>query len=305
MAQHSSKHNVYIAGGPGGDSIGPAIHNYIAGSLGLDWTCEFLRLSDVNDVMTLFRRDDFAGGIVTMPHKRTIIPLLDSVDDFAQDIGACNVVVRTPSGKLHGTNTDWLGIRNAVNATEKNENSGQHTAVVYGAGGASRGAVYALAAGLGCSTIYIINRDDNEVAALMADVEAYRHFSRPRLVHVTSLEQAETLQCPRYIICTVPDFEPTSPTEVACRDILGQFLQRGRQQQNILLDMCYHPPVTRNIKAAMEASWTVIPGFLVSGHQFARQWELWAGRHIDSHTVLTMCNDLVRERESSKVVAAA
>jgi quinate dehydrogenase len=297
---------IYIAGGPGGDSIGPAIHNWVAGSLGLDWICEFLRFSDVNDVMTLFRRSDFAGGIVTMPHKRTIIPLLDSVDNFVEDIGACNFVVRKPNDELHGTNTDWLGIKNAIDATGSICTPSKHqTALVYGAGGASRGAVYALAAGLGCKSIYIVNRDEEEVAALMADVDAYKTTRKPQLIHVTSIEQAATLRCPHYVISTVPDFEPQSPAEITCRAMLSHFLERGRDQQNILLDMCYHPPITRNLKAGMEASWTVIPGFLVSGHQFAQQWNLWTGQRIDDQAIFSMCSTLVNERESSKAAAVA
>ncbi|KAH8804422.1 hypothetical protein F5884DRAFT_406729 [Xylogone sp. PMI_703] len=307
MSQSSEKRMIYIAGGPGGHSIGPAIHNYIADSLGLDWTCEFLRLSDVNDVMTLFRRHDFAGGIVTMPHKRTIIPLLDSVDGFVEEMGACNFVIRKSNGKLHGTNTDWIGIKNAINATENTHPllSEKHTALVYGAGGASRGAVYALAAGLSCSTIYIVNRDAQEVAALEADVDWYTSTRKPNLIHITSVEMAVTLQCPRYIISTVPDFEPISPTEITCRVILDHFLERGRDQQNILLDMCYHPPVTRNIEAGTKASWTVIPGFLVTAHQFAPQWNLWTDRSIDNDVVFTMCADLVKKLESSEATDVA
>ena len=299
---------IYIAGGPGGDSIGPAIHTHIATSLGLSWTCEFLRLSDVNDVVALFRRSDFAGGLVTMPHKRTIIPLLDSVDAFVEEIGACNFVVRRPDGHLHGTNTDWSGIKSALEAERSRSlPTTGYSAMIYGAGGASRGAVYALAAGLNCKEIYIVNRDENEVAELVADVSAYTRTTKPELIHITSMTQAEALKCPQYIISTVPDFEAKSSEEIACRNILRHFLERGRGQEHVLLDMCYHPPMTRNLKAGIDASWTVIPGFLVVSHQFAQQWDLWTGLSIDTRAVFSMCDRLVQEREAKalQVVAAA
>lgn len=305
MAQRLANQTIYIAGGPGGDSIGPAIHNYIAASLGLDWNCEFLRLSDVNDVMKLFRRTDFAGGIVTMPHKCTIIPLLDSVDTYVSEIGACNFVVRKTNGELHGTNTDWLGIKSALEAQNTLvPTSSEQNAMVYGAGGASRAAVYALASGFGCSTIYVVNRDEEEVAALVADVNAYTTTTKPQIIHITSVEQASILQPPRYAISTVPDFEPTTKAEMNCRAILSHFLERGKHGGNILLDMCYHPPMTRNLKAGIEASWIVIPGFMVVGHQFARQWDLWTGRSIDINAVFTMCSKLAREREASQIATA-
>lgn len=297
---------LYIAGGPGGNSIGPAIHDHIAKSLSLSWTCEFLRLSDVQDVLELFHRDDFAGGIVTMPHKRTIIPLLDSVDTYVREIGACNFVVRQSDGKLHGTNTDWSGIKNAIVAESTQGPPDDFTAMIYGAGGASRGALYALTRGLGCRTVYIVNRDDGEVEELLADVETlYGSASqKPQIVYLKSVEAAEDLRCPTYIISTVPDFAEKTPEELVCRQILQCFLDRGRGQGGVLLEMCYHPPVTRNLSAALAAFWKVIPGFLVVCHQFSEQWDLWTGRAIDDTSVFNLCHRLVKERDASKLVAA-
>ena len=53
------------------------------------------------------------------------------------------------------------------------------------------------------------------------------HASRRRCV-----EQAKGIGCPRYVICTVPDFEPMTPSEFMCKDILVHFLDQGRGQQN-------------------------------------------------------------------------
>ena len=294
-SHHLDPQKLYIAGGPGGNSIDPAIHDWIAKSLRLKWTCEFLRYSNVDDVVKLFRQEDFAGGIVTMPHKRTIIQALDSIDDYVREIGACNFVIRKANGQLHGTNTDWLGIKNAIEAEMRDSlPSIEDTALVYGAGGASRAAIYALVAGLGCKTIYIVNRDEEEVAELIKDVQDYTETAKPHLLHIRTVDQAAVLLSPRYIICTIPDFEPKSPTELACRAILSYFLGCGRSQQNLILDMCYHPPMTRNLKAAQEESWKVIPGFLVIAHQFAPQWHMWSGMDIDAQAVFTICNELVK-----------
>jgi quinate dehydrogenase len=297
---------MYIAGGPGGNSIGPDIHTFVAKSLGLNWTCEFLRLADVDDVMALFRRSDFAGGLVTMPHKRTIIPLLDSVDHDVQEIGACNFVLRRPDGHLHGTNTDWSGIYNAIRAEKPHfPTTSDYSAMIYGAGGASRGAVYALAHAMNCKEVYIVNRDQQEVEELKADVNNYTSTPKPNFIYITSVEQAQTLACPHYIISTVPDFEAKTPAEIACREILTHFLERGRGQDYVLLDMCYHPPLTRNLQLGIDAGWIVIPGFLVVSHQFPQQWDLWTGRSIDTGAVFSMCDRLIKEREAAHVSAVS
>ncbi len=46
------------------------------------------------------------GFNVTNPHKQTILPLLDHVDEVAKAIGAVNCVVVEPDGTLVGHNTD-------------------------------------------------------------------------------------------------------------------------------------------------------------------------------------------------------
>ncbi len=48
------------------------------------------------------------GLNVTIPHKESVLPYLDSLSDDARQIGAVNVI-RIRDGKLEGFNSDWLG----------------------------------------------------------------------------------------------------------------------------------------------------------------------------------------------------
>ena len=296
MIANHSRNRLYIAGGPGGGSLGPPVHEHIAQSLGLDWTCEFLRLSNIDEVMKLFRAPDFAGGIVTMPHKRTIMPLLDRYDELVQILGACNFVYLAPNGQLQGTNTDWVGIYEAILARSPDHMPGR-AAMVYGAGGASRAAIYALWAKLKCSRIYIVNRDDQEVAELLEDVYQNVQLYRPEIVHVRSVSEAKELEQPYYIVSTVPDFEAISTQEIEARSILIEFLSRKSGAKGILLDMCYHPRTTRNLKLAAQFDWKLIEGFTVSACQFPLQWKLWTSQPIDESSVFAMVETLVEERE--------
>ena len=45
---------------------------------------------------------NFAGAIVSMPHKEAIVPLLDELTPSAETVGAVNVVRRSPDGRLRG-----------------------------------------------------------------------------------------------------------------------------------------------------------------------------------------------------------
>lgn len=80
-----------------------------------------------------------SGFNVTIPHKQTIMPLLSSISEEAQEIGAVNCVKVTPNG-LEGYNTDVVGIRKSLEGV-KLEGA---KALVLGTGGASKAVQYAL-----------------------------------------------------------------------------------------------------------------------------------------------------------------
>lgn len=52
---------------------------------------------------------NFRGAIITMPHKKQTLTLLDSVSDVARATGGCNVIRRDTSGMLHGDMLDGEG----------------------------------------------------------------------------------------------------------------------------------------------------------------------------------------------------
>lgn len=225
-----------------------------------------------------------------MPYKQAIMPLLDELDPLATTLGACNNVYLTPENKLRGTNTDWRGIKGCLlegeSASKKQGRGRGKPALIIGAGGASRAAVYALYAELGCAEIYVVNRDEGEVAALLKDTQAYSSMLStsplssapslpPTITHITSLAQASVLFTPFYIVGTVPDFEAQTPSEILSRDILKSFLDR--EEKGVLLDMCFKPRNTRIMKMGREREWKCVDGTGVIGHQIEEQWRLWVG----------------------------
>ncbi|CZS97731.1 uncharacterized protein RAG0_06674 [Rhynchosporium agropyri] len=102
------------------------------------------RFPNVEDVLQRFRAPDSAGGVVTIPYKRTMIPLLDGSDELAQKLGACNNVYLTEDGKLRSANTDWICIKGCL-LSGLNQNEIRHVAtgrpaLIIEAKGASRAA---------------------------------------------------------------------------------------------------------------------------------------------------------------------
>lgn len=136
-----------------GHSFSPQIHKALAG---YDYR---LLPTPPDEVAALLRRRDFKGLNVTIPYKRTVIPLCDEVDPRAAAIGAVNTVVNR-NGKLTGYNTDidgliYLARRTGVDMAGKK-------VVILGSGGSSHTA-RAAARELGASEIAVISRrgEDN------------------------------------------------------------------------------------------------------------------------------------------------
>jgi shikimate dehydrogenase len=57
----------------------------------------------------LFRLTNIVGALVTMPHKKSTVPLLDSASEAVRIAGSCNAVLRRPDGSLLGDMFDGAG----------------------------------------------------------------------------------------------------------------------------------------------------------------------------------------------------
>ena len=103
----------------------------------------------------MFRVTNMLGAIITMPHKRSTIELLDACSPLVRIAGACNAIVRRPDGTLFGDLFDGLGfvrglLRNGFRVPGA-------SCLVIGAGGAGSAIAAALAtAGAGALAIHDI-----------------------------------------------------------------------------------------------------------------------------------------------------
>lgn len=107
---------------------------------GIDAHYELIDLPDIADFITLTRSGKYNGFNVTIPHKRTIIPYLDTLSPEATAVGAVNVI-QIANNQLIGHNTDIVGFRNTFEPLLKPNHS---HAVILGTGGASQAVQYVL-----------------------------------------------------------------------------------------------------------------------------------------------------------------
>lgn len=133
-----------IIGDPIEHTMSPPIHNAAFKELGLDYIYLPFRVKKehLKQAVTGLKALNVRGFNVTMPHKVSIIPMLDSLDPLAGKIGAVNTVV-IDDGILTGYNTDGPGLLQAL--LEKGVEPEGKKIVILGAGGASRAISYVLA----------------------------------------------------------------------------------------------------------------------------------------------------------------
>lgn len=125
-------------------------------------------LSDV--VNSLRYIHNFIGAVVSMPHKTSIIKLLDELTPEAHQVGACNVIRRNKDGKLVGTMLDGEGFVKGLS------NSGysvkEKNVFIVGSGGAASGLAFAIARH-GASRLRIFNRTKAKAVNLIENLKSY------------------------------------------------------------------------------------------------------------------------------------
>lgn len=282
----------YLFGTPISHSMSPALHNTGFELLGLPHQYELFETKDVGEEIKLVLSEpEFGGASVTIPYKLDIIPLLDKLTPAAEAIGAVNTVIPktvwndgVPGRILVGDNTDWLGIKASI--TQRLAASEIQNALVIGAGGTARAAIYALQ-NLGAKVIYLHNRTKKkaeELAAAFPDAP----------VQVIEELKWQDGQAPNVVVSTVPASatSTTSPGDVAGALSLPASLFSYRGGPAIVVDMAYKPEETPLLSLAKEISgasgnWSRVPGVEVLLEQGYVQFELWTGRKCPKEQVAT------------------
>ncbi|MDQ3966531.1 MAG: shikimate dehydrogenase [Actinomycetota bacterium] len=145
-----------IIGHPVGHSLSPRMHNAAFAADGVDYV--YVAMDVVPDRLPAavggLAALGFVGFNVTMPHKKTILPLLDGLDKTAHFSGAVNTVVAGEEG-LRGLNTDGSGFVEACG--EAGVSLTRRRVLILGAGGAAA-AIAVAVLGEGASRLYIVNR---------------------------------------------------------------------------------------------------------------------------------------------------
>ncbi len=217
--------------------------------------------------------EDYLGANVTIPHQEAVLPLLDQVDPLALRIGAVNTIVHRDD-YLYGYNTDAPGLLLALHE----QGLGQlrpdgtvslkgYTAILLGAGGAARGAAFALAQA-GVERLIILNRRLERAQLLAADVQP--HYDGP----IFSLsDPAFLIPQPASIIINATSLGMHSEVSPLPAHVLTHF-----DQDTFVYDMIYNPTQTYLLCQASTIGLRTANGLSMLLHQGALAFSLWTNR---------------------------
>ncbi len=130
-----------------GHSVSPTLHKTALAEANLEGSYELFQIPPLPDgqgeletQINRLRTGELQGLNVTIPHKQSVLDLVDDLTPSARAIGAVNTLY-LDSGKLIGHNTDAPGFWSDLQKLPLNQNQ---NALILGAGGAARAIVYAL-----------------------------------------------------------------------------------------------------------------------------------------------------------------
>jgi shikimate dehydrogenase len=268
---------VGLIGWPIGHSVSPAMHNAAFEALGLNWCYVPLPVPPRQVEMALrgLTAMGFCGANVTVPHKRAVQPILDSIAYSAREIGAVNTLAisRQADGTsaIGGYNTDGEGFVAALRHGGFEPGDGGR-AVVLGAGGAARAVVYGLLSS-GLSEVVVLSRAQERAEALTSDLA--RLHSWPGTLRTLPLSTETLVESARAADLLV------HATPVGAWPRADASIWPGGvpiPSHLAVFDLVYNPLETPLLRLARDSGAQPIFGLEMLVRQGALSFEIWTGQ---------------------------
>ncbi|WP_330501332.1 shikimate dehydrogenase [Peribacillus frigoritolerans] len=253
-----------VMGDPIAHSMSPDIHNDAFEKENIEAVYHHFHVTKegLNDAVKGMKALGIEGFNITIPHKTSIIPFLDEVDELALAIGAVNTVVNK-NGRFIGYNTDGKGFFKSLCDEISGDIKAKKTLVI-GAGGAAR-AIYFTLVKEGVKQVDIANRTKEKAAQLVSDCP-YDKVSKA----LSIIEAEESLSQYDLIIQTTSS--GMSP-ELDHSPLKVDQLKTGA----IVSDIIYNPLQTKLLREAGEKGAETQNGLGMFINQAALAFEIWTG----------------------------
>ncbi|MEX2696755.1 shikimate dehydrogenase [Rhizobium mongolense] len=253
--------NAFVTGFPVRHSRSPLIHGYWLKKLGLRGSYRAYEVAPADFAAFIGSLKDqssgFIGGNVTIPHKEMACQLADRPDELSQELGASNTLW-LEEGELHSTNTDGHGF--TANLNERHPGWDKHeTAIILGAGGASRAVIQAVR-DRGFREIHVVNRTAARAQEL-ADRFGEKVYAHPMGALAEVMKGAGV-----FVNTTSLGMDGESAPEIDFSPLDGNA---------VVTDIVYVPLKTPLLKQAEEQGFAIVDGLGMLLHQAVPGFEKW------------------------------
>lgn len=265
-----------VIGYPVGHSRSPAMQTAALEALGLapEWSYEAIEAAPEGfeaKVREMAGSGEFVGANVTIPHKEAALALADGRSAAAISIGAANTL-SFAEGRVEADNTDAGGLLASLPRPSR-----ARRALVLGAGGAARAAIWALARG----PLAVDSEEDPE-----------REVREPLEVDVWN-RTAERAEAIAVEIGGLPVDEPrqrsyglivnTTAAGLHGEDPFEHLpLEPDRfTSEQVVIDMVYGDGPSRLLEAASRCGAAVIDGIEILVQQGSLSLQIWTGETPD------------------------
>jgi len=251
-----------VIGYPIYHSKSPIIHRHWMRQYNIDGSYEAIEIKpeELEEKIQRLIEVGFDGFNVTIPHKENIFKLCDELDDTAITIGAVNTVV-IKGNKLFGKNTDAFGFIQNIKSAENNFDFTDSSALVIGAGGASRAVLHGLM-NEGVETIYLTNRTKEKAVNLQK--------MDPNKIEIINWDEKEN--CLSDINLLVNTTSLGMEGQHALEFNLG-----GLNKNSLVTDIVYTPLLTPLLRNAQDRGNNIVTGIGMLLHQARPAFEAWTG----------------------------
>jgi len=267
---------IAVIGHPLAHSISPAVYAAAFASAGIEGNTELWDVApdDLEMHIGRLRDADVLGASITAPYKEAIIPLLDSLDETAQEIGAVNAVSRD-GDRLTGHNTDVSGFERALREDGAFDPKGKRCTII-GAGGAARAVAYALVMAQ-ASVVQLAGHTPKHLEGITKE-------NRPRTRPGTTITWCHwmdgvfMLELPRADLLVNCTPAGTKGSEAEDEPLIDpQFLPAS----GLVFDLVYNPPETRLLRDAKAKGARTLSGLPMLVYQAADAFRLFTRKDPD------------------------
>lgn len=243
-----------VFGDPVGHSLSPVMHNAAFRTAGVNGAYLAFRITDIAEGVRAVRALNMRGVSVTIPHKVSVMPLLDALTPLARNIGAVNTITND-DGMLEGDNTDAKGAADAL--ARQTDLNGKRVAIL-GAGGAARAVAFGVKEK--GARVTILNRTVEKGESLAAALDA-------AFLPLTDLRPD------RYEVLI-----NTTPVGMTPRIDAMPLPETALAPGMVVMDIIYSPLRTRLLETAEQRGCIVVDGLGMFVGQGAAQFERWTGK---------------------------